>query len=268
MTLMGSDDPQTLCEFRRYTRPVARMLVSRLADADAILGLSQALTERALSFGWPPEKVRCSAMAKDVTLFRPARDLHEKLALREKLQIPPHAIAVAYVGYLSKRKGTDVLIHAWSEVLQALPCAHLIIAGEFGKRRDVTADLLHRLPPTSYRLCGALSRVEIAELLRAVDLFVFPTRREGFGAALLEAVMCGLPAVASHLPGITDMMVRDGKNGILCSPGDTTQVASGIKRLIQSEDLRKRMHAEALEVAKHFYPDAIWPTYRWAYTGK
>jgi len=268
MTLMGCDNPQTLCQFRRYTRPVARMLVRRLGEADAILGLSKALVDCGIEFGWPSERVTCSAMAKDPALFRPGNGDREKFGLRDKLQIPRECVAVAYVGYLSKRKGTDILIKAWGDIISRFPNAILLLAGAFGKRGDISPEWFHVLSPSAYRLLGVLSRTEVAELLRAADIFVFPTRREGFGAVLLEAVMCGLPVVASYLPGITDMMVRDGGNGFLCEPGDADSLMRSLQRMIQSAELRSAMGRESSKIAKNFYPDVIWPVYRKAYTGE
>lgn len=267
LTLMGSDDPQTLSLHRKYTRSLSRRLVHRLGEADAILALSRALAHRAVEFGWPPEKVRCSGIAKDPLFFHPAADWREKEMLRHGFGVPSNAILVSYVGYLSRRKGTDILIQAWRRIALEYPSAVLILAGDFSRGGDISREMFEGLGSSNVRLLGPLGRRRVADLLRASDLFVFPTLREGFGAALLEAVMSGLPAVASHLGGITDMMVQSGENGILSPPGDAQSLALAIGTLVHSARMREQMGAKSREIARSFYPGAIWPAYQWAYTG-
>lgn len=267
MTLMGSDDPKTLCEFRRYSRPVAKMLVKQLGQANAILGLSRALTDCAIEFGWAARKISLTAIAKDPECFRPPHGRDETRSLRDKLRIPHDAIVLAYVGYLSLRKGIDVLIEAWKEISTVYPEALLVLAGEFGKKGDLNEAMFHDLQPSTYRLLNRLSREEVSELLRASDLFVFPSRREGFGAALLEAVMSGLPVVASHLPGVTDMLVEARRNGILCEPGNRKALVEALVQMIHSRALRASMGSESLRISKRFYPDRVWPVYERAYLG-
>jgi glycosyltransferase involved in cell wall biosynthesis len=84
----------------------------------------------------------------------------------------------------------------------------------------------------------------VEDYLRAADVFALPSKREGLPVALLEAMSCGLPSVASRLPGSTDAIVENDRNGVLVNPGDVEALAAAIARL-----LREPARAEALGAA-------------------
>ena len=66
------------------------------------------------------------------------------------------------------------------------------------------------------------------DYLRAADVFVLPSRREGLPVALLEAMACGLPCIASRLRGSTDAIITEGENGFLVPVGDVEAVAAAL----------------------------------------
>jgi glycosyltransferase involved in cell wall biosynthesis len=85
---------------------------------------------------------------------------------------------------------------------------------------------------------------DIQDYFRAADVFVLPSRREGLPVALLEAMSCGLPCIASRLPGSTDGIITDGENGVLIEPGHAEGIVEAIARL-----LGDRARANALGAA-------------------
>ena len=103
-----------------------------------------------------------------------------------------------------------------------------IIGGD-GSLRDPLAEEIRRLGLSdAVRMLG---RVDDARaILWALDVFVMPSLKEGMGVALLEAMACGLPAVASRVGGIVDT-VDDGRTGTLVEPGDAPGLAAALAQL-------------------------------------
>ena len=96
------------------------------------------------------------------------------------------------------------------------------------------------------------------DVLRAADLFVFPSVFEALGIALVEAAACGLPAVASRTGGIVDV-VEDGRSGLLVAPGDPVALGEGLRALAGDAEGRAAMGREArrLAVARFDERDAL-----------
>ena len=92
--------------------------------------------------------------------------------------------------------------------------------------------------------------------MAAADLFCLPSYREGFGSVLIEAAAVGVPALASHIYGITDA-VDDGKTGILHEPKNVAQIAQGLLTLIQDDDLRHNMATHAIERAYQLFDTKV-----------
>ena len=92
--------------------------------------------------------------------------------------------------------------------------------------------------------CPGLTH-DVPSYLQAADLFVLPSRREGLPVALLEAMACGLPAIASRLKGSTDAIIESGANGVLVPAGDVTALAEAIAALLDDAAERRRLGAGA-----------------------
>jgi glycosyltransferase involved in cell wall biosynthesis len=138
----------------------------------------------------------------------------------------------AYVGRLSADKGTLDLLQA----ARLLPEVDFVLMGEIteGIRSAVQA------APANVTATGNLPRAEVLSSLRDVDLFVFPSRREGFPNAVLEAMASGLPVVSTRVGAIPEV-VEEGIGGYLVGPSDPNALASAIRRLARDAALSRRM---------------------------
>ena len=126
---------------------------------------------------------------------------------------PPTIAILVFVGSLIYRKGIDVLLQAWARInAQSFPMRISSLSARTSfpmirKPRDLLAREMAQLP------AGAAARIhqvgiteQVSRYLQAANLFVFPSRQEGFGTVMIEAMACGVPSVVAELPGITDFI--------------------------------------------------------------
>src|SRR5262249_50877876 len=146
------------------------------------------------------------------------------------------------VGRLSEQKNQDVLIAA----LPRLPAARLVIAGD-GPKRAAFAVLAARLNVADrLHMLGDVTRQDVADLLGAADLFVFPSTWETFGLAAVEALMAGVPIIASDLPVLREVLSADGgAAATFVAPFDTDGWATAITGAATSTPSRAVMQAVA-----------------------
>jgi glycosyltransferase involved in cell wall biosynthesis len=157
---------------------------------------------------------------------------------------------IVSLGRLFPVKGHDILIKAFAQLAARHPQWSLVIWGE-GPERPVLEALIH-----SFGLSGRASipgsTKQVAACLRQGDLFVLPSRTEGFPNALTEAMACGLPVIATNCGGAIEDIVRNDENGILVPPDDVDALATAMDRIMSNPQERARLAARAPEVAERF----------------
>ncbi len=228
-----------------------RAILNFLRKSDACY---QVLSKRGRPYlvaqGFRAERIVHIPGSVDTEKFRPAP------ARPDPASPERNVICVARLEY---SKGVDVLLHAWASMLQA-PAAwrqHL------RPRLRVVGDGVFR--PQMERLAGELgigdsveflgARTDVVGLLQSSWGFVLPSRWEGMPNALLEAMACGLPCVATRVSGTEDV-ITDGFNGLLVEPEQPAQMAAALRRVIAETDLAGRLGCEgrATVVAKYQLP--------------
>lgn len=163
---------------------------------------------------------------------------------------------VLFVGGLEPRKGLEYLLHAMEHVIDDLPDARLIAVGKTGFRGTDEWAWFEKLAD---RL-GIAERMEFHESVdqqvllgfySECDVLVLPSKTEGWGLSLMEAMACGKPVVASRVGGIPEL-VRDGTDGILVRPGDVRGLADSITKLLRDPELRREMGLRGKERVREF----------------
>lgn len=149
------------------------------------------------------------------------------------LPVPPGVFVVGTVAHLSPKKGFAELLRAAARV----PGAHFVIAGDGPMRpelaRAAQAELKGRLHLLGWR-------EDVPALMRRIDAYCLPSRREPFGLVLVEAMAAGRPVVAFRSGGAPEVVV-DGETGLLAAPGDADALAACIQRLAGDPQLRRRL---------------------------
>ena len=151
----------------------------------------------------------------------------------------PEAPAALFVGVLELYKNVDGLARAWRVVAPRVPDATLRIVGR-GSRRDVVEALVRDLPERT-RWDERLTPEEVARALDESSVLVLPSRSEGMGRVIVEALLRGRPVLGSSVGGIRDL-VRDGENGILFDPDG---LAEALERALSERGLLARLAAGA-----------------------
>ena len=220
-------------------------------SADRFLSVSPSLVQACLAAGFSQDRVGEVPNGIDTTRFAPA-SAAERQALRGALGLDRARPLVVFVGFFSADKQPDVLVDAWLRAHgeMGLDTTLVLVGATRSAYFEVDAQIVDRLHAAAaargrgeHLICPGTTHV-VEQYLRAADLFVLPSRREGLPVALLEAMACGLPCIASRLPGSTDTIVDDGRNGVLVPPGDVGALASAMAAV-----LREPSHATALGAA-------------------
>jgi glycosyltransferase involved in cell wall biosynthesis len=185
--------------------------------------------------------------------------LVEKHAARAWLA--PHASAthstnfssslwIGTLAELHKTKGLDVAIHAFAQIALQFPNAMLVLIGE-GQNRNHLVSIAR-----TYKLhdrilfCGHVPHA--SSLLSAFDIFLFPSRSEALGFALLEAGNAHLPTIASNAGGIPEI-IKNNVTGLLVQSGDVQGFSNALSTLIEQPELRAKLgDALAERVATDF----------------
>jgi glycosyltransferase involved in cell wall biosynthesis len=142
---------------------------------------------------------------------------------------PPEALVVGSVGWLTDIKGHEYLIEAVAKLKQDFPALHLVIIGS-GDRQEALLKLAELVGlRDAVHLLG--HRDDIEACLAGMDLFVLPSLNEGMGRALVEAMVAGLPVIASHVGGIPSVISHE-QTGLLVPPGDAGALAEALRRLL------------------------------------
>jgi glycosyltransferase involved in cell wall biosynthesis len=160
---------------------------------------------------------------------------------------------ICFVGHIAENKGADLLPDIFLKVLAEYREARMTIVGrgpleKYLKERFGENGILGKCTFT-----GAISREEVAAVLRKCSMLLLPTRIEGFGLSVVEAMMSGVVPIISRLKGITDEIVDDGATGVLVQPNDTTAFAAAMVELLKNPKKLRAMSASARETAVQRY---------------
>jgi glycosyltransferase involved in cell wall biosynthesis len=173
---------------------------------------------------------------------RPAHQI-DRRAARALLGLPDSRQIVLYAGRLSPEKGVVWLLRAFPQVIAACPDARLVLVGDGPQRSEFMALSRTLGLEKAILFAGMQPHEAVIRFMRAADVFVFPSLREVFGIALLEAMSCGLPIVASNVMGIPSV-VEDPANGRLVPPADAPALADRIIRFLQAPSAEREALGE------------------------
>ena len=166
--------------------------------------------------------------------------LATKMNVREEFGFSTADVVVTTVGHSVEVKGWDIAIKAFALVAKKIPCAKLLLVGKHTSAvfHQKLCSLVEQYNLNS-RVIFAGSRSDIANILKASDLFIFPSRSEGGAGALIEARAAGLACVATDSGGIPEV-IEDGVNGLLFQRENVEELADKITLVLLNKELKSK----------------------------
>jgi glycosyltransferase involved in cell wall biosynthesis len=164
-------------------------------------------------------------------------------------------VDVLFSGQLIPRKGVDVLVEAFVRSATAAPHMRLFLLGDGPER----AQLSGRIPPPLRErviFLGFRNPQDLPSIFAAADVFVLPSRHDGWGLVVNEALGAGLPIIASDCVGAAHDIVQHGVNGFVTPAEDPGALAEAMTRLAGSAAMRNSFGQASRDLAKNWGLDA------------
>ncbi len=227
---------------------VGDLLSVLMRNVDIFVAISEEIKTGLLRDGVPGERIHRIANFIDPSRFHPPEP-GEKERRKSTIGYGGKTL-VLFAGRLVHRKGVEFLLKAWQGISPGFPDARLLLLGD-GPLLAQLEEMASTLGISkSARFIGRVDNV--AEYLRAADIFVLPSLQEGLSNALLEAMASGTAVLATRIGGVTDV-VEDNVDGILVRPGDVVSMAEGLRLLLEDEPVRGRCSSSAAEKMHRLY---------------
>jgi glycosyltransferase involved in cell wall biosynthesis len=205
---------------------------------DAVVGVSQAQAEKLKQAGIPQSRI--VTIPNAIPLDRFAAPVANGRQQLEQLFAQRPGLIVAAAGRLSPEKGFDNLVTAAARVVKERPDTGFVIFGEGPLREQLTQQIDQLSLSGRFVLAGFHSNLDA--FLPAADLLVISSHTEGLPVILLEALLAGVPVVATSVGGIPEV-IAEGREGFLVPPRDVEKLILRIKELLANEPLREQMKA-------------------------
>lgn len=219
----------------RHARAPAlrRRLIEALRGATKVFSVSGSLRRLAIELGEHPDDVLVVGNGVDAVKYGPV----DRCEARRSLGLPEDARVLVTVGGLVERKGFHRVIECLPELLKRHPTLHYLAVGSAGPEGDYSGVLhaqVDRLDLAGrVHFVGALPPDGVCRALSASDVFVLSSRNEGWANVLLEAMACGLPAVASDVGGNAEV-VRRPDLGTIVPFGDHALLLSALNEALET----------------------------------
>lgn len=229
----------------RWTDHLERRVVQH---CDLIVTVSQFARQRLISeLGAPPERVQ--VIYNGVSeVYRP---LPRNAGLAARWGVEDQRVLL-YLGSLKARKNLSVLLRALRLVLQERDDVRLLLVGRGESEKTLRQQTLELGLEEAVHFVGFVPEAEKVAWYNLADIFMLPSRLEGFGLVAAEAMACGRPVVASRAGALPEV-VADGETGMLCDPDDPADFAQAILRLLENPPLAEAMGQAGRERVKRLF---------------
>jgi glycosyltransferase involved in cell wall biosynthesis len=222
-----------------------RRVVPSLFVADAVITVSRHLKTEASSYGVDAARIHVIPNGVDRSYFAPVSRESARRSLALK-QDPP---VVLLVGHLIERKGADIAIRSMRSVVAQCPSAKLYLIG--GPQDYTDPDWLERVRRLPRELGIEENVVFVGDIpghadgllnlwYNAADVVVLPSRAEGMGMVLTEAMACGTPVIGSRVGGIPDV-IAEGSTGLLVPPENPDALGVALLEILTNRALAARL---------------------------
>jgi len=208
---------------------------------DSVLAVSPQVRDFCIrQDGLDPSRVQTLFNGLDLDCAAASRN-KSRAVMRTEMGLEEHVPVITTVGNIRKVKGIDVLVEAATEVCRARPDSVFLVVGRKSEEdhcRELEARIASLGLSANFRFLG--SREDVFSILRMSDIFCLPSRSEGFSNALIEAMACRLPCVATDVGGNPEVLTH-GESGLLVPSENGAALASALIHLLSDRSLSARM---------------------------
>lgn len=226
----------TIFDNYRFQRTLWNRLLASFTDGFTPVG--QQVANQVLSwYRYPQDKVRVVHNGVDIQRFYPTES---KQDAKRKLGFPEEKLVIGTVSRLDPEKGHSYLFDAIAKLAQY--DIYWVVVGEGRGAEKIYEQARKRGLEDSINFLGL--RRDVPEILKAFDIYVFPTLQEGFPNSLLEAMASGCAVVASDFSGNLEI-ARHNENALITPMKDSNELAKAIELLVNKPELSKRLALQA-----------------------
>jgi glycosyltransferase involved in cell wall biosynthesis len=235
--------------FRRGTGCIYRLLLKLLATKASIAIANSQATKSALNqtAGFAEESIHIVSNFVDFARFD--HTLYDRDKARDTLGIAENKKVVGFVGRLDSCKGVDLLINAAAILCKKDQRYRFVIVGQ-GAQRKQLEHLVLRLGLKEKVIFTGLCK-NPAEVIKALDIAVVPSRREAFGIAAIEFMRMKIPVIASAVGGLVEV-IQHKKTGMLLDSLNAENIAKAVDTLVQNNSLRESLVENAEVFSRKF----------------
>lgn len=221
----------------RYPRLIRHANASTFHLNHGVAAVSKAVRDQILAgLRWPPDTSRVAVIGNAVDVDQIEKSALTRSDSRHRMGVPDDALVVGNIANLFARKGQEFLIMAAAEICRRDNRVRFVVIGE-GDEREALERQIHRLGLEEHVLLLGAVR-DAYRLLRGFDVFVLSSRFEGMPVALLEAMALGIPAVATSVGGIPEVIIQ-GETGIVVPPEDVSSLEAALTRFLSDAEFRR-----------------------------
>jgi len=235
--------------FRRGTGCIYRFLLKLLAPKASVVIANSQATKSALNqtAGFAEESIYIVSNFVDFARFD--HTLYDRDKARDTLGIAENKTVVGFVGRLDSCKGVDLLVNAAEILCKKDKLYHFVIVGE-GAQRNQLEQLVLQLGLKEKVIFTGLCK-NPAEIIKAFDIAVIPSRREAFGITAIEFMRMKIPIIASPVGGLVEL-VQHKKTGMLLDNLNAENIADAVDTLVQENSLRESLVENAEVFSRKF----------------
>jgi L-malate glycosyltransferase len=246
-TLHGTDI--TLVGLDRSYLPITRYAID---ESDGVTSISAYLKEKTLADFGVKREIAVIPNFVNCNLYEPIRDEEKREEARRRFAEPGEFVLMHLSNFRPVKRVIDV-VKVFAGVARELP-ARLVLVGD-GPDRSAAEWLAHDLGiQDKIHFLGKQDRVHA--LLPLADLMLMPSEMESFGLAALEAMACRVPAIATRVGGVTEL-IEDSVNGLLFDVGDVDGMTAAAIALLSNHDRHQTMRDAARRTAQDSFCSSL-----------
>lgn len=233
--------PHTIGKFKTPFLKIFELITNSLTDKFVAISTEVKIKRKRL-FRTPDKKIKIIFNGVDFSKLKVTREKDEIL---NEINVSKTDFLIGTVGNVRWEKGTDFLVEATNLLSKEIVNFKIIIVGSFG-RNTYSNQISEKIQ--KYNLGDKFiflgKKLDVANYINCFDAFVLPSKSEGFGLSLVEAMFLAKPSVAFKIGGIRDIILSE-KFGLLAEPENFAELAEQLKKLIKMES------SERVEIGKN-----------------